>query len=199
MKRLVALLLVLAVCGVATADDIEGNGIPSFTYFQETGILEVGMDGDEDLISWVLPYAGDPATVEYLEIPMSNINGGWSNKTADGFIQQANSMQDVRIGRIRKLEIIDGEIVETFSLDNEQVFQVAQMPVGLTYADFPGLGLGIAELPYGGEGPIGDFEGTTEYTTLEIVGGVIPEPSMIVLLACGGLGLLVTAIRRRRS
>ncbi len=204
MKRLAAFCLMLAVCRVATADDIPDNGIPGFTYNQATGIVTVDMDGDEDLMAWAIPYAGYPFTVDFdLDFPPGPhpANGGWSAITMDGFIQMANTTQDVRIGRVRHLawDPVKQEVIETFTFENEQVFQVAQLPTGLTYADFPGLGEGVAELMYGGEGPIGNFDGTTDYTTLEIVSGVVPEPSMIVLLVCGGLGILATAIRRRRS
>ena len=57
-----------------------------------------------------------------------------------------------------------------------------------------------AGLPEGTFGTVelGGASGSTEVITAEVF-HVVPEPSVIVLLSCGALGLLVTAIRRRRA
>ena len=91
---------------------------------------------------------------------------------ADGFLQWANTTQDVRIGRV-----FDPSVVPPFRYDHEQAFLIAHLPPGLTEGDFPGL-----MIEYGGEGPLGDGPGTKDFTVLCGI-WCVPEPSTVTLLS----------------
>ena len=138
MKKCVAFCMLWALGGVATADVHYGNGVPNFTYNRSTGLLTVAMDGDEDLISWVIPYAGEEKDVDISvsDFPPgpdnANLNGSWAvGPLHRGLLQWANTTQDVRIGRlvsgIRPLP--EPPWFEyAFDFDNHQVFTIARLP-----------------------------------------------------------------------
>ena len=194
MRKFVVFCMMVMVGSMACADEI-----PTFTYFEETGEFKVELN-DYKLVALVVPT--QVAATSYVtdlpseQSPVLDENGDpvpgqfqYADprvfQTTGSFAHFRNWVFAESFEGTAQLALTSGPFLGAQASHTEDLDNLLRFPPGLAADNFAG------QLEYGN---VGGAVGLTD-----VIYVPVPEPSVIVLLSCGALGLLVTAIRRRRS
>ena len=129
--------------------------------------------------------------------PVADAGGPYSLTWGDDFILDASSSYDPD-------EAFDDYIVSyEWDLDNDDIFELftADPVYTLLAADYQPIfgSLGIFDIELRVTDTFGDFDVASTSVTFTSSPEPIPEPTTIVLMGFGILGLLAVVVRRRRK